>query len=100
MLAPKGGQSGWIFRDVGIRQLARDLLRPLERLAESGLHDLLLGGSGGLGAAVLPAEPIDPAGGIHETLAAGEVRVTDRAHFDVNGLRRRAGLETVPTGTH
>ena len=64
---------------------------PAQRLAESGLHGLRLGRRRGRLGLVLPAEAIHPAGGVHQPLLAGEVRVALGAHFDVD----RAAVERV-----
>ena len=47
---------------------------------------------------VLPAEPVDAAGGVHQALLAGEVGMALRADFDVDRGGGRAGLERVPAG--
>ena len=83
-----------IARDLWIGERVGNLLRPLQRLAESGLHGLRLGGL----ALVLAAEAVDAAGRVHEALLAREVRVALGAHFDVNVVRRRAGLELIAAG--
>ena len=85
------------FRQLRVRELLRDLLRPGERLAESGVHGSGLrdGFAGDRG--ILATEPIDAARGIHQTLLAGEVRMALRADFHADRRRGAAGLEGVAT---
>src|SRR5204862_4963227 len=87
-------QLGRIPRGLGVGQLAGDLLRPCERLAESGLHAL----AWGLLRPVFLAEALHAPGRIHQLLLAGEVRVALGADFDVNHGHRGARHEAVAAG--
>src|SRR6266568_817809 len=91
VLAPELPQLGRVPRGLGVGQLSGDLLRPRERLAESGLHR----SAGGLVGPVFLAEPLHPPGRIHQLLPAGEVRGALGADFDVNHGHRRARHEAV-----
>src|SRR4029077_20231394 len=71
---------GRIPRGLGVGQLSGDLLRPRERLAESGLH----GSACGLLGPVFLAETLHPPGRVHELLLAGVVRVALGANLDMN----------------
>ena len=65
------------------------------------LSRLLRGGCGlfGIGGGVLPAEPLDAAGGIHQLLLAGKEGVAGSADFKDNGtLVGGAGVELVSAG--
>src|SRR6266516_1241925 len=80
VLAAQLPELGRIPRGLGVGQLLGDLLRPRERLAESGLHALACGLLG----PVFLAETLHPPGRIHQLLLAGEVRVALGADLDMN----------------
>ena len=85
---------GRLPRGLGVGQLSGDLLRPCERLAESGLHALPCG----LLRPVFLAEALHPPGRVHQLLPAGEVRVALGADLDVNHGHRGARHEAVAAG--
>ena len=89
-------------RDPGRRAGRRVLCRPPPP-AESAWRSLapprVTPWGPGRRLALVPApEPVDSAGGVHQTLLAGEVRMALGADFDVDRRGRRAGLERVPAG--
>ena len=96
VLPAEGAELRLVARHVGIGERVGYLLRPLQGLAESSLHGLGLGGL----ALVLAAEAVDASGGVDQALLAREVRVAHGAHFDVDAVGRRAGLEGVAAGAH
>jgi hypothetical protein len=75
-----------------------DLVGPRQGLAEPGLHGLRLGCRGRRLGLVPPAESINPAGGVYQTLLPRKVGMALRAHLDVNRGCGRAGLELVTAG--
>jgi hypothetical protein len=82
----------------GIRQGLADFIRPQQCLAEPGLHALGLGRCGRRLVLILPAEPVNPTGGIDQALLAGEEGMALGAHLHVNRRGGGAGLELVTAG--
>ncbi len=99
MLAPQRSQLSGIPGDLGIGESLTDLLRPHQGLAESGLHGLCLGCGGRWLGLIPPAEPVNPAGGVHQALLAREIRMALGTYLNVNRGGCRAGFELVATGT-
>ena len=95
VLAAQLLELGRIACSFRVGQLLCNLLRPRERLAESGLH----GSASDLVCPVFLAEPFHPPGGIHQLLLAGIVGVALGADFDVNRRHRRLGDKGVSAGT-
>ncbi len=91
MLAAQLLQLGRVPRGLGVGQLLGDLLRPRERLAESGLHELARSGL----RPVLLAEALNATRRIEELLLAGEERMTTGADFNVNHRHGRARDECI-----
>jgi hypothetical protein len=86
VLAAELFQFGRIPRGGRVGEEPGDLLRPRERLAESGLHELARSGLG----PVLLAETLDATGRIEELLLAREEGMAIAADFNVNHRHSRA----------
>ena len=80
----------------GRRGARLDLLRPASAWRSRASMAYALGAAAAGSRLVLPAEPVDPAGGVHQALLAGEIRVALGAHFHVDRRGGRAGLERFP----
>src|SRR3989442_2060931 len=87
VLAAQLLQLGRVPRGLGVGQLSGDLLRPRERLAESGLH----GSAPDRFLPVLLAEPLHASGRVYELLLPREAGVALGPDLHVNDGGRGTG---------